>query len=379
MTAGSYVLTARATDNSRAVTTSAGVNVTINLAPTVILSSPVTGSSYTAPASITLSATAADSDGSIAKVEFYAGASKIGESTAAPYSFNWTNVPAGSYLLTARAIDNRGASTTSAAISITVNAPNVAPSVSLTAPAGGGLYTAPASIALTASASDSDGTVSKVEFFANGGKIGESLSAPYSFSWSGVSAGSYVLTARATDNSGATTTTAGTSITVNPASGGSSINVALQANGGVATASSVYSAAYPVTAVNDGDRKGNRWGNGGGWNDASASSFPDWLQVNFAGSKTIDRIVLYTLADNYAAAVEPTDSTTFTLYGIQDFTVQYWNGSAWVAVPGGAVSGNNKVMRSLSFPAVSTDRIRISISNALYWYSRVVELEAWGN
>ncbi|MDI4631696.1 discoidin domain-containing protein [Pelomonas sp. V22] len=384
VTAGSYVLTARATDNSGATTTSGSVSITVNpppnQAPTVSLTGPANGSSYTAPASLVLTATAADADGTVSKVEFFAGATKIGESLSAPYSFSWSGVTAGSYVLTARATDNSGATTTSGSVSITVSPPaNVAPTVSLTAPAGGSSYTDPATISLTASASDSDGTVSKVEFFANGSKIGESLSAPYAFSWSGVTAGSYVLTARATDNSGATTTTAGTSITVNPASGGSSINVALQANGGVATASSVYSTAYPVSAVNDGDRKGNRWANGGGWNDASASSFPDWLQINFSGSKTIDRIVLYTLADNYAAGVEPTDSTTFTLYGVQDFTVQYWNGSAWVTVPGGAVSGNNKVMRSISFPAVSTDRVRVTISNALYWYSRVVELEAWGN
>ncbi|MDX1376801.1 MAG: hypothetical protein R3357_14645, partial [Burkholderiales bacterium] len=61
--------------------------------------------------------------------------------------------------------------------------------------------------------------------------------------------------------------------------------------------------------------------------------------------------------------------------------VQYWDGAAWVTVPGGSVSGNNKVWRRFSFPAVSTDRIRVLISAALDrpGYSRVVELEAWGS
>ncbi|HNT38993.1 MAG TPA: Ig-like domain-containing protein, partial [Rubrivivax sp.] len=118
-----------------------------NTPPNVSLSAPAAGATYTAPASIALAANASDSDGSIAKVEFYAGATKIGEDTTAPYTLNWSNVAAGSYSLTAVATDNAGASTTSAAVAVTVTpAANVAPSVSLSAPAAGATYTAPASI-----------------------------------------------------------------------------------------------------------------------------------------------------------------------------------------------------------------------------------------
>lgn len=91
-----------------------------NQAPTVSLTSPTSGATFTAPASITVSANAADSDGSIAKVEFFAGSTKIGEDTTSPYSITWSNVAAGSYTLTARATDNAGAATTSAAVSVTV-------------------------------------------------------------------------------------------------------------------------------------------------------------------------------------------------------------------------------------------------------------------
>ena len=68
---------------------------------------------------------------------------------------------------------------------------------------------------------------------------------------------------------------------------------------------------------------------------------------------------------------------TFTKYGITDFQVQYWNGSAWVDVPGGNVTGNNLVWRKFTFTPVTTDRIRVLVNSALNSYSRITEVEAW--
>jgi hypothetical protein len=62
-----------------------------------------------------------DTDGSVSRVDFYANGSLIGTDTAAPFSFTWSNVSAGSYSITAIATDNDGASTTSGPVSITVN------------------------------------------------------------------------------------------------------------------------------------------------------------------------------------------------------------------------------------------------------------------
>ena len=62
-----------------------------------------------------LAATASDPDGTVSKVEFFNGATKLGEDTTAPYSFTWNSVTAGNYTLTARATDNQGATTTSTA------------------------------------------------------------------------------------------------------------------------------------------------------------------------------------------------------------------------------------------------------------------------
>src|SRR5207244_8277896 len=123
-------------------------------------------------------------------------------------------------------------------------------------------------------------------------------------------------------------------------------NVALAAHGGVAAASSAYSAADPVAAVNDNDRTRAAWGSGGGWNDATGFAYPDWVQINFSGSKTIDRVVVFTLPDSYGTAVEPSDSLTFGQYGVVDFNVQGWNGSSWVTLA--TVAGNNRVKRTVT-------------------------------
>ena len=86
------------------------------------------------------------------------------------------------------------------------------------------------------------------------------------------------------------------------------------------------------------------------------------MQINFNGSKTIDRVVVYTLQDNYGNPVEPTDTLAFSLYGVTAFTVQGWNGTAWVTL--GSVTGNNLVKRTVPFSAYTTDRIRINITGA---------------
>ncbi|MGQ7947295.1 Ig-like domain-containing protein [Flavobacterium sp. WC2509] len=95
---------------------------TVNLLPTVAVTSPAVNASYVAPANVTITADAADADGSISKVEFFQGATKLGEALTAPYSFDWQNVALGSYAITAKATDNSGAVRTSTTVNITVTA-----------------------------------------------------------------------------------------------------------------------------------------------------------------------------------------------------------------------------------------------------------------
>jgi hypothetical protein len=97
----------------------------LNNPPLVTLVGPTNGTVFTAPTNIVLSANASDLDGSISKVEFFQGTTKLGETNNAPYQFTWINAPAGLYSLTAKATDDSGAATISLPAAITVTAPSV--------------------------------------------------------------------------------------------------------------------------------------------------------------------------------------------------------------------------------------------------------------
>ncbi|MHB9024322.1 MAG: Ig-like domain-containing protein [Armatimonadota bacterium] len=187
-----------------------------NEGPFVDLTSPANGTVYaTAPATVVMNATATDSDGTIDRVEFYEGENLLNTDTLAPYSYTWPNVPAGSYTLTAKAFDNDGVSSTSLARNIRVNAP---PTVSITSPTEGTVFpTAPATVPITADAADSDGTVSKVEFYEGANLVGTDTNGAdgWGYTWNDVAAGSYALTAKAYDNDNVPTTSAAVNIRVN--------------------------------------------------------------------------------------------------------------------------------------------------------------------
>ena len=156
-------------------------------------------------------------------------------------------------------------------------------------------------------------------------------------------------------------------------------NVALAANGAVATASTTATGSgFTTTGAINGNNRGP-WGNSlEGWNDNTPNVVPDWIQVDFAGSKTIDEISVFSLHDNYTQENTPTETQTFSLYGLLAFDVQYWNGSSWVTIPSGSVTGNNKVWRKFTFSAVTTSKIRVFINTVPDAWSRVVEIQAFG-
>ena len=76
----------------------------------VTLTAPADGTTYTAPATVALAATATGPN-TISKVDFYNGSTLIGTDTTSPYTFSWTNVAAGSYTLKAIATDTAGTAT----------------------------------------------------------------------------------------------------------------------------------------------------------------------------------------------------------------------------------------------------------------------------
>ena len=117
--AGSNALTAVATDNFGARGTSAPVSVVLNAQPAVSITSPANGSTISGTSNVTITVNASDADGAVTLVEFYEGANLVGNDNAAPFSLNWSNVAQGSYTLTARATDDRGAVRVSAGVTVT--------------------------------------------------------------------------------------------------------------------------------------------------------------------------------------------------------------------------------------------------------------------
>ena len=222
--AGIYSVVAQATDNSGNVSSSTiiPVNVLANQSPSVSLSTPTNGAVFRTGASAGLAATATDPDGTVASVQFLANGNVIGVATAAPFNVFWTPSSAGTYTIVAQASDNTGNVATSTAATVTV-LPNQLPTISLTSPSNGGVVRAGSGATLSATASDLDGNVASVQFFANGVSLGAPVTAltsgSYRTQWTPASEGIYTISATAIDNSGAATTATATVLAVNSAAG----------------------------------------------------------------------------------------------------------------------------------------------------------------
>ncbi len=254
MPVGNYVLTAVATDNDGAATTSAPVNIMVLSPQVVTLVSPTDDTVFYAPADIPLLARAGDPDGLVTNLEFFANGADLGRGlpvvldppgvngvTGLIYFFNWQNVPTNNYSLTAVATDNGGLSTTSAPVKITVQLPptNLPPVVRITSPPNGSVFRAPANIPIYAYAADRDGSVASVEFFAGGASLGfghQVAAVPpplppgpvqppilivatnfWELTWTNPPPGTnIVLTAEAADNGGLSTTSAPVLVSILP-------------------------------------------------------------------------------------------------------------------------------------------------------------------
>jgi len=182
-----------------------------NTPPTVSVTSPSNGATFLVGAVVPFNATAADADGTVDSLQFFVDGVKVGSDLSSPYTFNWT-ATVGAHVLTAKATDNGGTTVTSSPVNITVGN-IIPPTVSISSPSNGTTFFSGAVIAINANAADADGSVDSLEFYVDGSKVGSDLSAPYSFNWTGT-IGTHALTAKATDNNGATTTSAPVTIQV---------------------------------------------------------------------------------------------------------------------------------------------------------------------
>jgi len=260
VSAGIHTITIEAYDNLGGMDTAIAQFVVNpaplnNVSPTVVLTNPVKTKIYNRDAPITMVAVPSDVDGTISSVHFYDYETEIGVATKAPYTCVWKAV-GGTHALKAVAFDNKGAFGLSY-VNVTVNsgvmcgapawnattnykvgdvvslnnylftciAPNVnvnfssqssanywkggnacpgvniLPKVSITSPLNNSTVFRTDTAFITATTSDVDGDVSKVEFFANGNKCGERTSSPYNISFP-ISSGQFDFVAKATDNEG---------------------------------------------------------------------------------------------------------------------------------------------------------------------------------
>ncbi len=171
--------------------------------PGLNIISPSNGASFGRPAHITLTALT-DQLSEVYKVDFYANGEFIDSVTENPFRTLWRDVEPGTYTVTALATDLDGL--TQAAPPVTIEVTNALPQVRIVNPVSGDSFSQPANIYIMVEATDSDGDIVKVDFYNNDSLLGSDTTSPYSIIWRGVPVGDYTLTARATDNNDALST-----------------------------------------------------------------------------------------------------------------------------------------------------------------------------
>lgn len=120
---------------------------------------------------------------------------------------------------------------------------------------------------------------------------------------------------------------------------------------------------YSASRINDGDRN-TSLGESYSWANNRNTPLPQYVVVDMQTAQTINRIDLYT-SQGYALA---------------DYDLQYWNGSTWVNLV--QITGNQELMRSHTFNAVDTTKVRVVARKGPSHqpgYVRINELEIYGS
>ena len=177
------------------------------------ITSPSAGQLSGVPGSFSLAANASTlaGCGTITKVEFYNGAALISTATTAPYTASVSGLAGGTYTFSAKAYSSLG-STSQASVTATVCG---LPTTTLTSPPAGQTVAAPGTFTLSANASTNAGcAIQRVEFYNGATLLNTDTTSPFSFSWSGVAAGSYTVKARGYDTLGQFSDSASVNVTV---------------------------------------------------------------------------------------------------------------------------------------------------------------------
>lgn len=197
-----------------------------NTPPTVTLTAPANGATFTAGTSITVSANAADADGTVAQVQFFRGSTSLGTDTSSPYSVTWTSAAAGNYAIKAVATDNAGATTNSATASITVNTVTTPDTTAPSVPAGlaaTSVTSSSVNLSWNASTDNAGGSgIAGYDVYRNGTLVGSPAGTSYS-STGLVASTAYNFRVRARDNAG-NASAQGAQITATTSGGGGGSN-----------------------------------------------------------------------------------------------------------------------------------------------------------
>ena len=160
----------------------------------VSIISPSDSAKFLTNSGITLEADALSENDTVDYVKFYCD-SLLSTDVSSPYSYTWDNVNVGKYYLWATATDKKGNVAISKGITTYVGS-----NIVINRPIDGEKFLMPVNITIEADAWDADGSVSKVEFYQGDNLLGTDYVAPYSFTWNDVQSGTFVITARSTDN-----------------------------------------------------------------------------------------------------------------------------------------------------------------------------------
>lgn len=238
--------------------------------------------------------------------------------------------------------------------------PNAAPTVSITAPTNNTSYVQGANIALTANAADSDGTVKQVQFYDGTTLLATSTTAPYIYNWTTATVGTHTITAKATDNSGAVTTSAAVAVIVSSAT---ISNLALTAT----LATSYVSPWEKLAAVNDNFAPANSadhtHGAYGNWNGTTSYGKTNWVSFTWPSAKNLSAFEVYWWNDGQGVKA-PTAAT-----------VEYLDATGkWVSL--GNIGRTINTYNKISFN-VKTTSIRVSMKSTAA--TGIIEAHAWGN
>jgi hypothetical protein len=184
--------------------------------PVVQLTSPHNGDTFNPNTTVSVAATATSIQAVIKELDFYDGSTLIGSSLTFPFTVPYLPT-VGPHSLLAVATDANGTTGASAPVNITVNSlVTPPPTVQITGPVDGTSLFAPATVTVSATASEVGGAIAKVDFYSNGSFLGSAGNTPYTLTLENLPAGTDTFTAVATDTQGKTTTSAPVTLEIEP-------------------------------------------------------------------------------------------------------------------------------------------------------------------